>query len=117
MIRTLGLDLGPNSIGWALIEEGADAEKSRIVDMGVRVFPEGVDAFFPKASTRLIPAKRSPRPKTDASNGACDVKPNGEPGGNDSWLTHWSRQDFGQVIPFRKLPNWKRIPTNFAIAH
>jgi CRISPR-associated endonuclease Csn1 len=36
---TLGLDLGPNSIGWALIEE----TPGRIVAAGVRVFPEGVD--------------------------------------------------------------------------
>jgi CRISPR-associated endonuclease Csn1 len=35
----LGLDLGPTSIGWALI---AEAEK-RIIAAGVRVFPEGVD--------------------------------------------------------------------------
>lgn len=39
---TLGLDLGPNSIGWALIRDAKDGE---IVDSGVRVFPEGVDAF------------------------------------------------------------------------
>jgi CRISPR-associated endonuclease Csn1 len=38
---TLGLDLGPNSIGWALIE----TVEHRIVASGVRVFPEGVDAF------------------------------------------------------------------------
>jgi CRISPR-associated endonuclease Csn1 len=37
---TLGLDIGSNSIGWALLDLG---EKPRIVDMGVRVFPEGVD--------------------------------------------------------------------------
>lgn len=36
---TLGLDLGPNSIGWALIDESA----GQIVNAGVRVFPEGVD--------------------------------------------------------------------------
>jgi CRISPR-associated endonuclease Csn1 len=36
---TLGLDLGPNSIGWALIDE----DTSRLVAAGVRVFPEGVD--------------------------------------------------------------------------
>lgn len=35
----LGLDLGPASIGWALIDE----QNPRIVDAGVRVFPEGVD--------------------------------------------------------------------------
>jgi CRISPR-associated endonuclease Csn1 len=36
---TLGLDLGPTSIGWALVDEGA----GRIIATGVRVFPEGVD--------------------------------------------------------------------------
>lgn len=36
---TLGLDLGPSSIGWALLDE----ENTRIVAAGVRVFPEGVD--------------------------------------------------------------------------
>ncbi|MBN1591498.1 MAG: type II CRISPR RNA-guided endonuclease Cas9 [Pirellulales bacterium] len=40
---TLGLDLGPNSIGWALIDE--QAEKKKIIDTGVRIFPEGVDQF------------------------------------------------------------------------
>lgn len=43
---TLGLDLGPNSIGWALIREDSDDPSlAGIVDIGVRVFPEGVDAF------------------------------------------------------------------------
>lgn len=37
---TLGLDIGSNSIGWALIQD--DTKKS-ILDIGVRVFPEGVD--------------------------------------------------------------------------
>lgn len=40
-VLTLGLDLGPNSIGWALINE----DGCRLVDCGVRVFPEGVDNF------------------------------------------------------------------------
>lgn len=35
---TLGLDLGSNSIGWALIDESS----SRIIATGVRIFPEGV---------------------------------------------------------------------------
>ncbi len=44
--RVLGLDLGPNSIGWALIEEDASEPLSgELIDIGVRVFPEGVDAF------------------------------------------------------------------------
>jgi CRISPR-associated endonuclease Csn1 len=37
---TLGLDIGSNSIGWALLQGG---KKPSIVDAGVRVFPEGVD--------------------------------------------------------------------------
>ena len=37
---TLGLDIGSNSIGWALLQTYG---KPRIVDLGVRVFPEGVD--------------------------------------------------------------------------
>lgn len=49
-MKTLGLDLGPNSIGWALIEDDTDATGNltgtgRLIDAGVRVFPEGVDAF------------------------------------------------------------------------
>lgn len=36
---TIGIDLGPTSIGWALIDEAAGA----LVNLGVRVFPEGVD--------------------------------------------------------------------------
>ncbi|MFY7874133.1 MAG: type II CRISPR RNA-guided endonuclease Cas9, partial [Pirellula sp.] len=43
--RTLGLDLGPNSIGWALVEECSDEKSGKLIDMGVRVFTEGLDAF------------------------------------------------------------------------
>lgn len=49
--RVLGLDLGTSAVGWCLIEENQSTPASlpqgsaleRIVDMGVRVFPEGVD--------------------------------------------------------------------------
>ena len=37
--RVLGLDVGPNSVGWALLDEG----KESIIAAGARVFPEGVD--------------------------------------------------------------------------
>jgi len=44
--RVLGLDLGPNSIGWALVEDDPEnPAESGLIDLGVRVFPEGVDAF------------------------------------------------------------------------
>ncbi|MCH8558761.1 MAG: hypothetical protein LAT84_13115 [Balneolia bacterium] len=38
MAVILGLDLGTNSIGWALVN---DSEK-KIIDSGVRIFQEGV---------------------------------------------------------------------------
>ncbi len=41
MTVTLGLDLGPNSIGWALVDES----QCSIIASGVRAFPEGVDKF------------------------------------------------------------------------
>jgi len=37
-MRVLGLDLGTNSIGWAVVDEEAE----QIIDTGVRIFPEGV---------------------------------------------------------------------------
>ena len=39
MAKILGLDLGTNSIGWALI----DIEEEKILGMGSRIFPMGVD--------------------------------------------------------------------------
>ncbi|MFP4065542.1 MAG: type II CRISPR RNA-guided endonuclease Cas9, partial [Bacteroidales bacterium] len=38
MTKILGLDLGTNSIGWAIV----DKENSQILDSGVRIFPAGV---------------------------------------------------------------------------
>ena len=40
----LGLDLGTNSIGWALVEEAeTNHESSKIIKLGVRVIPLTVD--------------------------------------------------------------------------
>ncbi len=39
MSKTLGLDLGTNSIGWALV----DLDNHSIIDTGVRIFAEGVN--------------------------------------------------------------------------
>jgi len=44
MSVTLGLDIGPSSIGWALVDE----KNENIIDLGVRIFPEGVDNFDTK---------------------------------------------------------------------
>jgi CRISPR-associated endonuclease Csn1 len=44
MKRVLGLDLGTNSIGWALVNEAeSENEKSSIIKLGVRVNPLTVD--------------------------------------------------------------------------
>jgi CRISPR-associated endonuclease Csn1 len=40
-MRTLGLDLGTNSIGWALID--TNGGRTELVDKGVHVFEKGVD--------------------------------------------------------------------------
>jgi len=40
-MRTLGLDIGTTSIGWALVEDTKGHE--RVIASGVRIFPEGVD--------------------------------------------------------------------------
>ena len=39
MKKTLGIDLGTNSLGWAILDDAT----GNIVDKGVLVFPEGVD--------------------------------------------------------------------------
>ena len=38
MTKILGLDLGTNSIGWAVV----DKTQNKILETGVRIFPEGV---------------------------------------------------------------------------
>ncbi|MBN1158139.1 MAG: hypothetical protein JXA61_02060 [Bacteroidales bacterium] len=39
MSKTLGIDVGTNSVGWAFFDD----ERVQFVDMGVRIFPEGVN--------------------------------------------------------------------------
>ena len=38
MAKVLGLDLGTNSIGWALIDD----KNNKVLGIGSRIFPEGV---------------------------------------------------------------------------
>lgn len=40
----LGLDLGTNSIGWAAVELDGDGNPRGLLDLGVRIFPDGRDA-------------------------------------------------------------------------
>jgi CRISPR-associated endonuclease Csn1 len=53
--RVLALDLGPSSIGWALIDE----PRQQIIALGTRIFPEGVADYglskeAPKNQTRRV---------------------------------------------------------------
>lgn len=41
-MKYLGLDLGTNSIGWALRDEGKGVEQNQIIKEGVRIFSKGV---------------------------------------------------------------------------
>ncbi len=43
MKKILGLDLGTNSIGWALVEADFDQKEGRILGMGSRIIPMGTD--------------------------------------------------------------------------
>jgi CRISPR-associated endonuclease Csn1 len=65
---TLGLDIGTNSVGWALIKKSG-RKNSQIIDMGVHVFPESVTGdvaggrYETKNATRR--EKRLARRQTD----------------------------------------------------
>ncbi|MCG3173377.1 MAG: CRISPR-associated endonuclease Cas9 [Myxococcota bacterium] len=54
---TLGLDLGTNSIGWALLETQGDSQ-GRILAAGVRIFQEGVEKDEAKGTVEAKNAKR-----------------------------------------------------------
>ena len=51
---TIGLDMGTNSIGWTIIEHDDTQRPSSLIDCGVRIFQEAVDAKtkVPKNRTR-----------------------------------------------------------------
>ena len=45
MKKILGLDLGTNSIGWALIEQDLNKRKGSILDLGTRIIPMSQDVL------------------------------------------------------------------------
>ena len=66
----LGLDLGPTSIGWALIrqrfnkpltDEPVYCEGSEIVDIGVRIFEAGKDALNTRNEKSRCEVRRTAR--------------------------------------------------------
>jgi CRISPR-associated endonuclease Csn1 len=56
---TLGLDLGPNSIGWCVLRHNNG--KTSVAGLGVRVFPEGVDNFDTSKEVSRNEARRTAR--------------------------------------------------------
>jgi CRISPR-associated endonuclease Csn1 len=54
----LGLDLGSNSIGWCALALEQDGKPSRLLAMGVRVYPDGRN---PKDGSSLATQRRGPR--------------------------------------------------------
>src|SRR5690349_4840136 len=54
----LGLDLGANSIGWCALRLADDGTPCGLLDMGVRVYPDGRN---PKDGSSLAAQRRGPR--------------------------------------------------------
>ena len=61
----LGLDLGTNSIGWAAVRLDDDGEPHGILDMGVRVFPDGRDAKSKESNAASRRVARGARRRRD----------------------------------------------------
>ena len=58
----LGLDLGSNSLGWALLSAGPDGQPGGIIDTGVRIFPKAVEDKTPTPKNqKLISPRRGHR--------------------------------------------------------
>jgi len=58
MAKILGLDLGTNSIGWAIVEKDKNEKEFSLIDKGVRIFTEGVNI---EAKTSSESSKASER--------------------------------------------------------
>lgn len=57
MASVLGLDLGPNSIGWAIVND----TDNNIIASGVRIFPEGLENFDTAKEKSLNEQRRTAR--------------------------------------------------------
>ncbi|MGN6400984.1 MAG: hypothetical protein ACTHMD_11055, partial [Flavisolibacter sp.] len=60
-MKILGLDLGTNSIGWALIEQDFDKEMGKILGLGSRIIPMSQDILgeFGKGNSVSQTAERT----------------------------------------------------------
>ena len=59
MTKILGIDLGTNSIGWAIVTKEKNENEFTFVDKGVRIFSEGVNLEPKKNSESSKAAKRT----------------------------------------------------------
>src|SRR5690606_29237209 len=61
MKKILGLDLGTNSIGWALIEQDFENKQGKILGLGSRIIPMSQDVLsdFGKGNTKSQTADRT----------------------------------------------------------
>ncbi|GAA3632950.1 type II CRISPR RNA-guided endonuclease Cas9 [Flavivirga jejuensis] len=59
MSRILGLDLGTNSIGWAIVDKEKNEKEFTLVDKGVRIFAEGVNIEAKTSSESSKAAQRT----------------------------------------------------------
>jgi len=64
MAKILGLDLGTNSIGWAVVEKEKSEKNYTLIDKGVRIFSEGV-SIEPKTNSESSKAAQ----RTDYRSG------------------------------------------------
>jgi CRISPR-associated endonuclease Csn1 len=58
MTKILGLDLGTNSIGWAIVEQEKSEKEFTLIDKGVRIFTEGVNIEAKTSSESSKAAQR-----------------------------------------------------------
>ena len=61
MKHILGLDLGSNSIGWALIEQDFDNKQGKILGLGSRIIPmdQGILGEFERGNKVSQTAERT----------------------------------------------------------
>lgn len=59
MSKILGLDLGTNSIGWAIVEKEKSDKEFTLIDKGVRIFTEGVNIEAKTSSESSKAAQRT----------------------------------------------------------
>ena len=117
MAKILGLDLGTNSIGWAIVEK--DGKDFTLVDKGVRIFSEGVKSEKGNESSRAaertnyrsarkIKFRRKLRKyetlKVLAKNGMCPL--------SQDEVEEWRKSGFKQYPLNPEFLKWLRTDDN-----